>query len=130
MSATDRKWLTRILLKKLNLGIGDKRILDIYHPSAFDLYAQCSHLSDVCKAIESNNIPVAGTSNGGASNGLSSNGLSSNGLIQLFRPLRPMLCERGYISQIQNVTNYFSHSVANLNILVKIIFFKSDACQK
>lgn len=90
MSAIDRKWLTRILLKKLKLGIGEKRILEMYHPRAFDMYAQCSHLSDVVQAIES--------------------GRQLN-LIQIFRPLRAMLCERGYISQIQNVCIYFRNSL-------------------
>lgn len=89
MSALDRKWLTRILLKKMSLGIGDQRILALYDKRAFNLYAQCNHLSDVCKAIESNNVPESG---------------SSNGLIQIFRPIRSMLCEKGYISQINQVS--------------------------
>lgn len=88
MSAVDVKWLTRILLKKLKLGIGDKRLLELYNPRAHDLYVQCSNLSDVCKAIDSNTAPDIEP---------------SNGLIQIFRPLRPMLCERGYISQINQV---------------------------
>ena len=93
MSAIDRKWLTRILLKKIKLGIGDKKILELYNPRAFDLFAQCNHLSDVCKAIETNSVPA---------------NEPSNGLIQIFRPLRPMLCERGYISQINKVRVFFS----------------------
>lgn len=88
MSATDVKWLTRILLKKLKLGIGDKRLLDLYNPRAYDMYVQCSNLSDVCKAIDSNTAP---------------DNQPTNGLIQIFRPLRSMLCERGYISQINQV---------------------------
>lgn len=109
MSAVDRKWLTRILLKKLKLGIGDKRLLELYNPRAYDLYVQCNHLSDVCKAIETNTVPVGRPSNDGtneASLGEASNG-PSNGLIQIFRPLRPMLCERGYISQINKVSTLF-----------------------
>lgn len=127
MSAIDRKWLTRILLKKLKLGIGEKRILEMYHPRAFDLYAQCRHLSDVCNAIESGNIPAAsGPSNGspdGPANG------PANGLIQIFRPLSAMLCERGYISQIQNVCiylcitlkiwKYYSSFFSHLKMLAK-----------
>lgn len=86
MSALDRKWLTRILLKKLRLGVGDKGILDSYNPRAFKLYNQCGNLSDVCKAIESN-IPTD----------------DENGLIQIFKQVRPMLCERGYISNINQM---------------------------
>lgn len=88
MSAVDRKWLTRILLKKLKLGLGDKRILELYDARALNLYNQCNHLSDVCKQIESNVSPEAN---------------ADNGLIRVFRPVRPMLCERGYVSQINRM---------------------------
>lgn len=86
MSAIDRKWLTRILLKKLRLGVGDKGILELYNPRAFELYNQCGNLSDVCQAIQSN-IPMD----------------DENGLIQIFKQVRPMLCERGYISNINHM---------------------------
>lgn len=87
MSAMDRKWLTRILLKKLRLGIGEQRILELYDPRAFKLYNQCSYLSDVCKAIDTN----------------SADDELKTGFIELFKPIRPMLCERGYISQINRM---------------------------
>lgn len=84
MSALDRKWLTRILLKKLNLGVGQKYILQLYHPKSWDLYNQYSHLSRVCEVIESK-VPI------------------ETGIIEIFKPIRPMLCERGYISQINQM---------------------------
>lgn len=87
MSALDRKWLTRILLKKLNLGLGQKSILGKYHPKAWDLYNQYSHLSRVCEIIESN-VPLDEI---------------KGGIIEVFKPIRPMLCERGYISQINQM---------------------------
>lgn len=86
MTAIDRKWLTRILLKKLRLGVGDKRILELYNTRAFELYNQCGNLSDVCKSIESNR-PTD----------------TENGLLQIFKQVRPMLCERGYISNINRM---------------------------
>lgn len=107
MSAVDRKWLTRILLKKLKLGIGDKRLLELYNPRAYDLYVQCNHLTDVCKAIESNAVPQDQPSNEPSNEPSNGAPLSSNGLIQIFRPLRSMLCERGYISQINQVRIHF-----------------------
>lgn len=116
MTAVERKWLTRILLKKMKLGIGDKRLLELYDSRAFDLFAQCNHLSDVCKAIESNVVPENQPSNGptngpanetsNVASNVASNGLA-NGLIRIFKPLRPMLCERGYISQINKVSIHF-----------------------
>lgn len=88
MTALDRKWLTRILLKKLHLGLGPDRILGLYHPRAKELYNQCGHLSDVCDAIESNQLFENGP---------------KNGLIQIGKPVRSMLCERGYISEINQM---------------------------
>lgn len=84
MSAIDRKWLTRILLKKLRLGLGDQRILGLYDSRASEFYNQCSYLSDVCKACETNSE-------------------LKTGIVELFKPIRPMLCERGYISQINRM---------------------------
>lgn len=120
MSAVDRKWLTRILLKKMHLGIGDKRMLEFYDKRAFDLYAQCNRLSDVCKAIESNSVPE---------------NEPSNGLIQIFSPLRSMLCERGYISQINQVSimilfEHFMLFIAinfHKNIFIFVHFSSPDA---
>lgn len=86
MSALDLKWLARILLKKMKLGIGERRILDAYHSRAFGLYTECSNLSAVCEAIDSDNIPVA-------------NG-SSNGI---FQQISPMLCERCEISDLHRI---------------------------
>lgn len=83
----DRKWLTRILLKKLNLGIGPQKVLDIYNPKANDLYNQCSLLSRVCEVIDLK-LPVE---------------LLQSGICELFKPIRPMLCERGYISRIKDM---------------------------
>lgn len=88
MSALDRKWLARILLKKLHLGIGDKRILELYDARAFDLYNNCNQLSLVCKAIDSKDET-----------------LLANNLIEIFRPVSAMLCERGYISKIKQVSS-------------------------
>lgn len=87
MSALDRKWLTRILLKKLRLGVGQKYMLELYHPKAWDLYNQYSHLSRVCEVVESN-IPLDDL---------------KSGILEIFKPIRPMLCERGYISQINRM---------------------------
>lgn len=87
MSALDRKWLTRTILKKLDLGIGKKFILYAYNRMAWDLYNQCSRLSDVCEIIESK-VPLDEL---------------KAGIVDVFKPIRPMLCERGYISQINQM---------------------------
>lgn len=86
MSALDRKWLSRIILKKMGLGLGIQKVLQIYHPRANDYYNRYTHLSRVCEIIDSGV-------------GVDADSFDSNA-IELFRPIHPMLCERGYISKI------------------------------
>lgn len=87
LSAIDRKWLARIILKKIKLGLGERRMLQLYHKNANNFYNQYSHLSNVIKAIETGqSIDQHQTT-----------------LIELFKPIRPMLCERGYIKQINRM---------------------------
>ena len=38
MTANEQKWLIRVLLKDLNLGIGQATIFNAWHPDAKDLY--------------------------------------------------------------------------------------------
>lgn len=83
-TAIDRKWLTRIILKKMNLKLGHEKIMELYHPKAKDLYNQYSHLSRVCHAIES---------------GASLDDLS----IELLKPIRPQLCARAKLSEINRL---------------------------
>ncbi|XP_055298259.1 DNA ligase 4 [Sitodiplosis mosellana] len=87
MSALDRKWLTRILLKKLKLGLGKQYILQTYHQHAPELFNKSSHLSRVCELLESN-LPIDAI---------------RKRIIELFKPIRSMLCERGYISNINGM---------------------------
>lgn len=87
MSALETKWITRILLKKLYLNLGKKYILWKYHPKANDLYNQNSHLSNVCELIDS---------------GAKLDDFK-NGIIELFKPIRPMLCERAHMSKINEM---------------------------
>lgn len=82
MTAIERKWLTRILLKKLKLNLGEKRLMEMYNANAWKLYNEGSHLSRVCLDIETNEP------------------LIQDGCIDIFKPIRPMLCERGYVSEI------------------------------
>lgn len=89
MTALDRKWLSRIILKKLGLDLGIQKILKIYHSRAYDYYNRYTHLSKVCELIDS-----------GVEVDLDSNDLN---VIEIFRPIRPMLCERGYISKINTL---------------------------
>lgn len=85
LSPLDQKWLTRIILKQMNLKLGRKKVLDIYDPNAEDYYNQYSHLSRVCEIIENNETPA------------------QNDFIQLFQRVRPMLCARCNNFQIESL---------------------------
>lgn len=67
------------------MGLGFERILHIYHPHAVEYYNQLSHLSHVCDQIDFGNAILQ----------------QNQSHIELFKPIRPMLCERGLISQIK-----------------------------
>lgn len=63
--------------------------MNLYHPRAFDCYNESSSLSSTCKIIESGNAIEGENSN--------------QSHIELFRPIRPMLCERGKIAEINKL---------------------------
>lgn len=86
LCAIDRKWLSRIILKKLNLGLGQKQMLQIYHKDAVTFYNQYSYLSNVIKTIELGR-PID----------------EQLSFVELFKPVRPMLCERCPIKQINHM---------------------------
>lgn len=46
-SANEQKWLIRLLLKDMRLGIAHTKILNAYHCDANELYDVCNDLSKV-----------------------------------------------------------------------------------
>jgi DNA ligase-4 len=47
MSADEQKWLIRMLLKDMKLGLGQKFIFSVYHPDALELYDVSNNLLKV-----------------------------------------------------------------------------------
>lgn len=47
MSAQEQKWLIRIVLKDMRLGLGHGRVLSAYHPDARELYDFTNSLQQV-----------------------------------------------------------------------------------
>lgn len=76
-TAQDQRWLVRIILKKLLLGIAERSILGVYHPNAYALYERMTYLSRVCALVESGQAEQVNTD-----------------VVALFQPLRCMLCEQ------------------------------------
>lgn len=89
MTAVDQKWLVRIILKDMNLGVKPGTILTIFNPSAKEFLNQYSSLSRVCQAIEKGEVFEDGGS-----------------VVELFRRCNPMLCQRGTIEKLQSLLNH------------------------
>ncbi|XP_022899944.1 DNA ligase 4 [Onthophagus taurus] len=47
-SPFEQKWIIRIILKDLKLGLSDKKMLNLYHPDAVDLFDKTNDLEHVC----------------------------------------------------------------------------------
>ncbi|CAG7733646.1 unnamed protein product, partial [Allacma fusca] len=76
LSPLEGKWLTRILLKHLGLGLTTKQIFACIHPQAQELYGRTGSLEAVCIQLNDPGAQIDDTS------------------LQLFQPFKPMLCAR------------------------------------
>lgn len=76
----DHKWICRMILKRMRLGIGTRKLLEIMHPKAPLVFMKYNHLSKVIETIENGEIDLVN--------------LDHDDEIELFHPVRPMLCER------------------------------------
>ncbi|KAI9346479.1 ATP dependent DNA ligase domain-containing protein [Obelidium mucronatum] len=63
MSPLEHKWLARIILKEMKLGITEKTIFDSWHPEAQDLYNITSSLSRVAIDLADLSVSVISSSN-------------------------------------------------------------------
>ncbi|XP_043255246.1 DNA ligase 4 isoform X1 [Colletes gigas] len=85
-NALEFKWITRIILKDLKLGIGMKRILQVFHPDANALSDVSTDLRQICET-------------------LSDPQLRYHHDIQIFSHFKPMLLER---CRIEDTKTLFS----------------------
>lgn len=82
MDALQQKWLVRIILKDMKLGIGQDTILKHFHPDAKDLFDVNANLRKVCELLKDPS-------------------LRRNEIeIQLFEPFKPMLADRCSIKNV------------------------------
>lgn len=88
-----------MILKRMRLGVGTKKILENLHPKGSELFMKFNHLSKVIESIE---------------NGEIDNISLERDKIELFQPVRPMLCERLTSSSkkffIENHTNFYQET--------------------
>ncbi|KAJ3134388.1 DNA ligase (ATP) [Physocladia obscura] len=76
LNPTEHKWLSRIILKEMKLGITEKTVFDAWHKEAQDLYNITSSLSRVAKDLIDPNVSVI-----------------SNSSVSLNFPFKPMLAK-------------------------------------
>ena len=82
MTANEQKWLTRIILKCLRIGIPDGQVLKLIHPDASAIFDVRMNLSEVVKIFIANN------------NNSDSYDPEQHLQVKLFSPFKPMLAER------------------------------------
>lgn len=75
-SATEQKWLVRMILRDLRTGLSTATVLSCYHPDAQDLFDVTSSLARVCRDLRDPNLR------------------QHEAQVALFSPVRPMLAER------------------------------------
>ncbi len=51
LSPLEHKWIVRIILQKLELGVGSDSIINFYHPWAQDLYAANKNIRSLCATL-------------------------------------------------------------------------------
>ncbi|KAI9322804.1 ATP dependent DNA ligase domain-containing protein [Dichotomocladium elegans] len=75
-NAFEQKWLIRIILKDLKIGMTDNSVLQVYHPQARDMYAVCSNLEKVCTDLKDPAVKL------------------NKSTVSLFHPFKPQLGHR------------------------------------
>jgi DNA ligase 4 len=72
----EHKWLVRIILRDLKIGLSEKTILGNYHDDAVDYFNVTSDLRKVCTDLKDKSVRI------------------SHQDVQLFSPVKPMLANR------------------------------------
>lgn len=87
------RWIIRIILKDLKLGIGANSILNCYHPDAAAFYASNNNLKKVCDVLANRNVRLHELE------------------IEIFEAFRPMLSKRidnnNFMKEFKNDQIYY-----------------------
>ncbi|XP_062139065.1 DNA ligase 4 [Drosophila sulfurigaster albostrigata] len=93
-SPEEQKWLIRILLKSMGLGIGEQRIFGLLDPLAKDMYQRCTDLGRICNLLADNKLTLSADAIPSTSSTMNHPVIDLNTFIEPFQQIRPMLCER------------------------------------
>lgn len=88
-SALEQKWLIRIILKDMKLGISKETVLQVFHPDAAELYNVNTDLNKVCQQLHNPTVSLSEVS------------------IGLFSAFKPMLAA---VANIRNVEKQMGNS--------------------
>ncbi|XP_064490399.1 DNA ligase 4-like [Ornithodoros turicata] len=87
-SASEQRWLIRMILKDMKMGVSEHSVLNAYHPDARDLFDVTSNLAKVCLQLKDTNFRL------------------HEAEISLFSPFRPMLAERAEPKTVERQMNH------------------------
>lgn len=88
-SALEQKWLIRMILKDMKLGISKETVLQVFHPDAAELYNVNTDLNKVCQQLHNPAVSLSEVS------------------IGLFSAFKPMLAA---VANIRNVEKQMGNS--------------------
>lgn len=85
MSASEQKWLIRMIMKELKVGLSQQSIFAVFHQDAEDLFNVKMSLQAVCEMLKDPKVRMHEIE------------------VSLFSPFRPMLGDRGAPSKMEKV---------------------------
>ncbi|KAM4537951.1 DNA ligase 4 [Fundulus diaphanus] len=88
-SALEQKWLIRMILKDMKLGVSKETVLQVFHPDATDLYNVSTDLKKVCQQLHDPAVSLSEVS------------------IEIFSAFKPMLAA---VANIRNVEKQMGNS--------------------
>uniref|UniRef100_A0A1A8MNP4 DNA ligase n=4 Tax=Nothobranchius pienaari TaxID=704102 RepID=A0A1A8MNP4_9TELE len=88
-SALEQKWLIRMILKDMKLGVSKETVLQVFHPDAAELYNVNTDLNKVCQQLHNPSVSLSEVS------------------IELFSAFKPMLAA---VANIRNVEKQMGNS--------------------
>ncbi|KAM3935052.1 DNA ligase 4 [Leptodactylus fuscus] len=89
-TALEQKWLIRMIIKDMKLGISQQTVFSIFHPDALELHNVTTDLEKVCIQLHDPNVCLSDVS------------------ISIFSPFKPMLAAIANIQQIEKQMNHQS----------------------
>uniref|UniRef100_A0A8C3SL56 DNA ligase n=1 Tax=Chelydra serpentina TaxID=8475 RepID=A0A8C3SL56_CHESE len=89
-SALEQKWLIRMIIKDLKLGVSQQTIFSRFHPDAAELHNVTTDLEKVCRQLHDPSISLSDVS------------------IMLFSAFKPMLAAIANVQQIEKQMNHQS----------------------